>query len=248
MRRRSLAYAAALAVLACAPALAQSPSSQMDAPPPAAYPGKILKAEDVDPRGLLPPPPAEGSAAQKAELAELHQIQDSRTPSEFALAEWDNIHEDPSAFAPTLGPKFDMAELPATARLLEIVEHEQSAAKKLAKAEFHRPRPWVVDSTVVGCDHSDDKPNTSYPSGHTTMAFTMAVVLSDLMPERSQDIFARASEYAHDRMVCGVHFRSDIVAGQAFGTAIGVQLVHAPELQGELEAARQELHAAGLAK
>jgi acid phosphatase (class A) len=239
---RHLIPGAALALMLCGSVSAQP------APTVASAATHVLSVAAVGPRGLLPAPPAEGSATQKAELDELHQIQDHRTPSELALAEWDNIHEDPSAFAPTLGPKFDMAELPATARLLTIVEHEQSAAKKLAKAEFHRPRPWVIDPTLVGCDHADDKPNTSYPSGHTTMGFAMAVVLADLIPNRAQDILARAQQYGQSRLVCGVHFHSDIVAGQVFGTAIGVQLLHAPELQADLESARQELRTAGIAK
>jgi acid phosphatase (class A) len=235
MRRSLPLLVSLLALTFAAPALAQ------EAPAPS-----ILAAADVDPVRLLPPPPPEGSAAQKAELAELHRIQETRTPSQLALARWDNDHEDPSAFAPTLGPNFDMAKLPATAKLLKIVDHEQSVAKKLGKTAFGRPRPWVVDPTLVGCDHADDKPKSSYPSGHTTMGFAMAVVLADLLPDRAQAILARAQEYAEDRLVCGVHFRSDIVAGQALGVAVGVQLLHAPALKADLEAARQELAAVQL--
>ncbi|MBU4433653.1 MAG: phosphatase PAP2 family protein [Alphaproteobacteria bacterium] len=207
----------------------------------------LLTPAEVNPQGLLPPPPREGSTEQKAELAELHRIQDARTPADLAQAEWDNAHEDPSAFAATLGPRFDMAKLPATARLLLTIEHEQSAAKKLAKVAFHRPRPWVLDPTLVGCAHADDKPNSSYPSGHTTMAFAMAVTLADLIPDRAGDIFARAQQYGQSRLVCGVHYRSDIIAGQVLGTAVGVELLHSPALRADLDAARQELHAAGIA-
>lgn len=238
--RRSLPILASLLALTLA-----TPTLAQDAAQPAAT---ILSAGEIDPVRLLPPPPPEGSAAQKAELAELHRIQESRTPSQLALAEWDNDHEDPSAFAPTLGPNFDMATLPATAKVLKIVEHEQSAAKKLGKAAFGRSRPWVVDPTLVGCDHADDKPKSSYPSGHTTMGYAMAVVLADLIPDRSQAILARAQEYAEDRLVCGVHFRSDIVAGQALGTAVAVQLLHAPAFQADLEAARRELATVRLTK
>jgi acid phosphatase (class A) len=235
MRRSLPLVASLLALTLTLPALAQ------EAPAPT-----ILSAAVIDPVRLLPPPPPEGSAAQKAELAELHRIQETRTPAQLAQAKWDNDHEDPSAFAPTLGPNFDMAKLPATAKLLKIVDHEQSVAKKMGKAAFGRSRPWIVDATLVGCDHADDKPKSSYPSGHTTMGFAMAVVLADLLPDRAQAILGRAQEYAEDRLVCGVHFRSDIVAGQALGTAVGVQLLHAPALKSDIEAARQELAAAHL--
>jgi acid phosphatase (class A) len=141
-----------------------------------------------------------------------------------------------------------MDALPATAKLLKEVDEEQAAAKRAGKAAFQRPRPWIVDSTVVGCDHSDDKPKSSYPSGHATMAYAMAVVLSDLMPDRAGDILQRASDYAYSRLVCGVHFRSDIVAGQALGSAVGTELLHDPAMQADLTAARAELRAHGLTK
>ena len=78
------------------------------------------------------------------------------------------------------------------------------------------------------------------------MAFAMAVVLANLMPERSADILQRANDFAYSRLVCGVHFRSDVVAGQALGTAVGTALLRDPAMQVDLEAARAELRAHGL--
>lgn len=233
----------AAAVLFCAGPMARAAPSVADTPAASA---QALGA--IDPLRLLPPPPLEGSAVQAGELAELRRIQADREPASLARAEWDNAHEDASAFEPTLGSGFDLAHLPQTARLLAAVRAEQSTAKKRAKADFHRPRPWVRDPSLVGCPHGDDKPNSSYPSGHATMAFAMAVVLADLIPDRAQDLLARAADYSQNRLVCGVHFRSDIVAGQAFGTAIGVELLASPHLQAALDAARNELRQAGVAQ
>jgi acid phosphatase (class A) len=240
MRLSPLLLASVFGVILAVPATAMD-----QGPSPAAAPVGAPVA--IDPMRLLPPPPAEGSALQKAEIAELHRIQRARTPAELARAAWDSEHETPSgAYQATLGPKFDLAALPATSRVLDEVLREQSAAKKLGKGEFHRPRPWIVDPTLVGCDHSDDKPNSSYPSGHATMAFSVGVVLADLMPDRAQAILARAGDYARNRLVCGVHFPSDIAAGQALGTAVAVEVLHEAAFQPDLEAARAELRSAGL--
>jgi acid phosphatase (class A) len=35
-----------------------------------------------------------------------------------------------------------------------------------------------------------------------------------MVPERRQALLARADEFARQRMVCGVHFASDIAAGR----------------------------------
>ena len=66
------------------------------------------------------------------------------------------------------------------------------------------------------------------------------------MPDHAADIMARASEYAESRLICGVHFRSDIIASEALGAALGVALLKSPALQDQITAARAELKAAGL--
>ena len=78
----------------------------------------------------------------------------------------------------------------------------------------------------------------------TSLAFSMGVVLAALMPEKAQVILARAEEFGEHRLVCGVHFRSDIVAGQQFGTALALRLMEKPEFKSEMDASRAELRAA----
>ena len=72
----------------------------------------------------------------------------------------------------------------------------------------------------------------------------MGVVLASLVPEKSQIILARAAEFGEHRLVCGVHFRSDIVAGQEFGTVLALRLMQKPAFKADMEAARAELRAA----
>ncbi len=207
---------------------------------------EALSPADIEPLRLLPLPPNDGSDRQKTELAELHMIQDHRTAARLDQARWDSAHEDVTLFAPTLGLKFDMDALPETAKLVAIVENDQAVASGAAKTTFHRHRPWTFDPSLVGCSHGDKPdPLTSYPSGHATVDYSLAVVLAALMPDRAGEIMARASDYAESRLVCGVHFRSDIAAGQTLGTAVGVMLLKSPELQPRIEAARRELKAAG---
>lgn len=205
-----------------------------------------LKPSDVDPDVLLPAPPADGTPVAKAEIAELHRIQKTRTRAEFALAQYDNDHEDGWYLTSLLGPKFNAAALPATAALLDDVRREAFAAGRPSKAKFHRLRPWSVDPTIVGCPHPGPAiVRTSYPSGHSTVGFAVAVVMANVLPKHGADIMDRASQYAEERLVCGHHFRSDVEAGETLGTVVGVLLVHDPRFQPEMDKARVELTAAG---
>ena len=237
-----IALATALVVMGGAPAFSQMSGEAK----PAAKLSPILSDRDVDPIRLLPPPAADGIPVANAELAELHKVQDARTPAELEKAIYNDKHESAAVFAKVLGPNFDLDKLPATAKLLAQVHADDSAAAKRAKDAFKRMRPYGLDATVIGCPHAEGKPLTSYPSGHATMGFTAATVLADLIPEKAKDIQAFAADYGHDRMVCGHHYRSDVVAGEVLGAVVGVQLLHSPALKSDIDAARAELRAAGL--
>jgi acid phosphatase (class A) len=203
----------------------------------------LLDPAEFDASRLLPPPPMAGSAAAKAEIAELHAIAASSSAELLEKARHDDGDEKPDLFNAALG--FDVTALPATNKLLTEVAEEEDADSKSAKAYFHRDRPWIVDSSIRTCVVVKPGPAAnSYPSGHTTLGFAMGVVLASLMPEKAQVILARASEFAEHRLVCGVHFRSDIVAGQEFGTVLALRLMQKPGFKAEMDAARAELRAA----
>ena len=248
MNRLLLALAAATALTLAAPAagVAQDMNGQAAAAakPPAF---KVLTPADIDPVRLLPPPPADTSDRHRTELAELRHYQAVRTADQLARAKWDDDHGDASLFATVLGPRFDLAALPRTARLMAIVENDQAVVTGAAKKAFHRHRPWIFDDGLVGCARGKAKdPLSSYPSGHGTVAYTDGVVLAALMPDHAGEILARSADFAENRLVCGVHHRSDIAASQALGTAVAVLLLRSPALQDQISAAKAELKTAGL--
>lgn len=240
--------ATAIALLLTTVAQAQSPTSTVQAPIAPATTLQYLSPADVDPKLLLPPPPKDGSPAQKAEVLEVLEIQKTATQERKAQAVWDDRHEDASLFEPTLGPTFNLERLPQTARLLDIVLRERDVAADKAKVYFDRLRPWTFNSDIQVCEEKgrNGAQRRSYPTGHSTLGFAQGVVLASLIPEQAQVILARASDYAMSRVVCGVHSRSDIVASQAFGTTIGSLLLHNAALKPQIDAARAELQAAGL--
>lgn len=214
------------------------------APAPGDLP-PMLSAADLDPRLVLPAPPRAGSAQAMAELAELHAIEASRTPADFAAAKLDGETKSAIIFAEAMGPGFDLAKLPATAHLFAIVRATEKDAADRGKDEFRRQRPWIVDPALRTCQRGDE-PLSSYPSGHTTMAFSMAGVLARLAPAKAPAILARAARYGQSRIVCEQHFRSDVTAGEALGLLVAERLMAKPEFLAAFEAARGELVKAGL--
>jgi acid phosphatase (class A) len=235
--KHGMIVAAALLLAAGIPALAKD-----------ADPGYLPASPLYDPAAFLPPPPADGSPRALAELQELKRYQASRTPAQLAAAASDNDNENGTIFAVVLGPAWDLGKLPATAKVVNDIVASEGGYSDIAKQEFHRDRPWIVDMSIQTCAmHKPSQDHASYPSGHTTVGYGMGVVLAHLMPNHAQAILGRSAQFAENRLICGFHFRSDIVAGQQFGTILALRLMQNPKFQEEMTAAEAELHTAGLA-
>jgi len=200
---------------------------------------------ELDLKLLVPQPPAVDSAANKAELAELHSIEQRRTAEQAARAKADEDNESMFAFSTVLGAGFTAKALPITAELGEHVKNEQSMAGGTLKGYFQRPRPYQTDPTLhpvcaVKTVHD------SYPSGHGLTGYLEAFTLVQLVPEKRAEILARAEDYAHNRLVCGVHYPSDEEASLRVANAVFGNMLANPKFQHDLEAAREELKAKGI--
>ena len=214
----------------------------------AADPGLLKPSDFYDPAHFLPPPPAVGSPRALAELAEVKRFQAEATPEQRAQAASDDGNENGTIFAAAIGPGWDLTRLPATAKVINEVTGSESPFSDIAKKEFQRDRPWIVDSSIQTCaPHKPSQDHASYPSGHATVAYGMGVVLANLMPEHAQAILARSEQFAENRVLCGMHFHSDIIAGQQFGTIMAIRLMQNPQFEADMDAARTELRAAHLA-
>lgn len=61
----------------------------------------------------------------------------------------------------------------------------------------------------------------SFPSGHTITAFAVAVSLSMFYPALAIGLLFCALSVAGSRILLGMHFLSDVLAGAAIGTLLG---------------------------
>ena len=163
----------------------------------------------------------------------------SRTPAQIAQAQADDHEEDIFIFKTVLGPDFTAEALPITAALSAHVRKDESAASGPLKKIYRRPRPYQVDSTLHPVCPLNPEP-TSYPSGHSLSGYLLAFTLVQLVPEKRQEIFDRADEYVHNRLICGVHYASDTEASRKVAYAIFGSLAASPRFQRDLAAAREE--------
>ncbi|MCX8052908.1 MAG: phosphatase PAP2 family protein [Armatimonadetes bacterium] len=90
---------------------------------------------------------------------------------------------------------------------------------QLVKALWNRPRPLAVvfDARAVGAPLFSG----SFPSGHATTAFAVAVAMSSFVPKAGYVLIPLALLVSVSRIYVGVHFPVDIVFGAVLGTLIG---------------------------
>ena len=78
-------------------------------------------------------------------------------------------------------------------------------------------------------------------SGHATFAYEMAVLLSNIVPEKRAEVFKRADDYAQSRVIVGAHYPSDIEAGHLVGTVTAYAMMQNPAFQQEFAAVKAEI-------
>jgi len=88
------------------------------------------------------------------------------------------------------------------------------------KKVSHRPRPCEVHPHCWAKVLPPDQ--FSFPSGHTMTAFSIALVVSYFYPTLEWPLYFLALSIGLSRIVLGMHFLSDVLAGALIGTALGV--------------------------
>jgi acid phosphatase (class A) len=191
-----------------------------------------LTPAQVDLSQLLEPPPDPSSSVAREDVNTMASVEAQRTQADLDEAQADK-RRNVFSFTDAVGPRFVPAQLPLTAALFARTSGDTEVLVGQAKAYFDRPRPEGARQT-----------HGSYPSGHAAFAACTAILLSDMVPERRDAIFARAEIFADRRIVAGVHYPTDVEAGWIAGTIVAYALMMQPRFVADFRAAKAEVRTA----
>ena len=195
---------------------------------------------------LLPPPPADDSAAHALDMAISRRTLAFQGSIRWELATVDAVLMFPRAadsFACALGIPITERYTPHLYRLLRRTLADAAFATYNAKKRYQRKRPFVANYEPI-CTPDEEEfllQDGSYPSGHTAIGWTWALVLSEIAPDRTDAILARGRTYGESRIICNVHWYSDVVEGRFIGAATVARLHADPGFQADLKAAKGEV-------
>lgn len=205
-----------------------------------------LGAEHVpDHRVFLPPPPAVDSPAGVADATIFHDTRALEGSARWQLAASDDrigsrkILED---FGCAAGVDLAAVEAPALARTFARANADLLVMVGAAKDHYRRPRPFVTEQGPICVDVSPAfAASGSYPSGHSAASWLYALLLAELDPDNAAAIIARGRAFGESRVVCGVHYASDVEGGRITTTALVAALHGNADFGADMAAARAEL-------
>ncbi len=257
MRNRySLTMAALLATTfgGISPALAASGGTQqvtvageqVEEIMPGMLEGYLTKEEQLDSKEFVLPSPTEDSSRQAGDTGWADNMQKLRDSARYELATRDADLAFPAAagvFSCALGIPVSEEETPALYLLLRRTLTDIGLAPYSAKNAYQRERPFMVREETV-CTPKDEealRKDGSYPSGHTAIGWGWALILTELVPDRAEEILARGRSFGESRNVCNAHWYSDVVAGRRVGAAAVAKLHTKEDFLKAMDAARADI-------
>ena len=146
-------------------------------------------------------------------------------------------------YSEALGFTISHDATPAIYRLISRGQRVAGQAVDRAKARHMRKRPFArMNEHVAGAFDNEEelRGNGSYPSGHTSLGWTTALILAQMAPELQDTILRRGWEYGESRVIVGAHWQSDVDAARLAASACVMRLQESPEYRADLAAARAE--------
>lgn len=178
---------------------------------------------------ILPQPPAEGSAEWTLDQELAREYLDMKNEDRREMASQDaELHfpEATEAFNRVLKTDITEETTPMVYMILRRSLTDAALSTYQAKNQYKRPRPFMINGGPTCTPESEEylKEDGSYPSGHTAIGWTWALILAELFPEQADIIMVRGQEFGISRNICNVHWHSDVVAGRMMGAAVVARL------------------------
>jgi acid phosphatase (class A) len=171
--------------------------------------------------------------------------QQRQNPERAAIALRDavyGIQTIMSEFSIPFGIQISPEGTPAIFRLLRNAAKTCDLICKIPKNHYMRVRPFMLfnEPTFYPKDDEALRKNGSYPSGHTILGWSAALLLSEINPERADTLLARGMMYGESRVIVGAHWQSDVDASKVLVSGAFASLHNDETFLADMKKARAE--------
>lgn len=234
MRKLALMAAAALCLVASSAfALSEKP---------------YITQADIDISSLLPSPPTETSSAGQLDLQIVRDLQKNMTPERAKAVRGDLPQDVYNIAGSVLGPNFTKEKFPLTGEFIAKVVKDAGFGVGPVKQKYMKARPFKYSAELATAfdDIAKSTGGATYPSGHSTTAFEVALILGTMLPSKRDALYERAYTYSINRVTSGAAYPSDAEGGHIAATLAVYEMMKKPEFRADYEAVKAELNKGGI--
>jgi acid phosphatase (class A) len=194
----------------------------------------------------LPEPPKENSAAFEYDIHRYGWGKEQRKDAQRAARAVHHASIDPkvvcSHFSEIMGLEISPENTPHIYRaLIDGMETANNITLK-PKKHYKRQRPFSrFNEHTIAPQYEDVlRNNGSYPSGHTTIGFSAALLLCEINPAAATALLKEGYECGQSRIISGYHWQSDVDAAR-LGASAAVAVMHTnPRFVKQMKRAKRE--------
>ena len=136
-------------------------------------------------------------------------------------------------FGQAIEQKLSPETTPAICALIDLVLDKASETADRLKPLRFRKRPFVQlnEPSFVAGDEEKERGKSSFPSGHTNLGWTTALMMVEVAPDHQDEILRRGYQYGYNRLIVGYHWATDIEATRMLSSALVARLHADPQVQ-----------------
>ena len=136
-------------------------------------------------------------------------------------------------FGQAMNQALSHQETPAICNLIDLVLDKASETADRLKPLRFRKRPFVQlnEPSFVAGDEEKERGKSSFPSGHTNLGWTTALILAEVAPDYQDEILRRGYQYGYNRLIVGYHWATDIEATRIMSSGLVARLHADPAVQ-----------------
>ncbi len=196
---------------------------------------------------FLPLPPKTTDAAFYNDWRRYEWGKTMRDTERGQMAKEDAVHTVEyfsKIYSEPFGMQISAENTPEITKLISRLLETTHLSNHKSKSVVMRKRPFLQfnEPTPVPEDEETLKNNSSYPSGHTTMGWAIALVLAEINPDNQDAILKRGFEYGESRVIVGFHFQSDVDAARIITSALIIRLHANDDFMEQLAKAKAEFN------
>ena len=208
--------------------------------------GNLFAQEIPDAGAFLPGPPEETSVEYIKDYLQYAWGKTMRGTELGKQAESDFNALSPyflDAFSKAIGVPLSSTETPYIAELFDYCMEYGNKSIKQAKSSFpffRRPFARFDETSLIPSQEADYINESSFPSREALMGWMYALLLTEICPDKQNEILNCGYQFGQASVITGYHWDSDVQAARLLASALVVRLYNHNGVKSMIASAKGE--------